>query len=316
MTTGRQSQENSRKQHRDRIVIVAGRDTAPLRADRIVRFDGHFFTALDAFQNAAEEPVLFVTDSSDPDASTSIGRARAGTVVSQALVHRSDLGPLGRTVLSRIAAALSQQTDPGTVLAVLAEVEAQTRSFVLVDSPAKLNRPAPSLWQHAWGLLPGTCFLGELGAKVTAIGRRGLPHSLKDSLRMPDSVLYTAGPQQLSATRGTALEQIIEAVRPQQHVVETPDLEESTRWWGPARPLELCVLPRDIAAITHAVRSSGVRCPWCGVIASGAACTVCGSALLGQAPAVGAAHAVPADPSRALQPAHTPAPSITEGQPA
>lgn len=296
-------------------MIVAGRNISQLSADCVVRFDGDFFTALDAFQNAANNPVLFIVDSTDPAALATIGQARAGGVVTQALIHRSELGPLGRTVLTRIAIALAQQTDPGTVLAVLADIEAQSRTFVLVDSPAKLHRPTPSLWQHAWGLLPGTCFLGELGGRVTAIGRRGLSRGLVDALSIHDSVLYSSGTAELSASRSNAAEQIIEAIAPHQHVSETADASEAAGWWGPARPLELCALPRDIARIAHEVQSAGARCSWCGVTASGPACAVCGSAHAGnpdrESRTVHATTALPAQERRG--PATS---SITEGQPA
>lgn len=249
-----------------------------MRAEHVVRFDGEFSTALDAFQNAAEEPVLLVVDSTDPSAPTTIGRARAGSVVTQSLLHVSDLGPLGRTVLARLAAALAPQTDPGTLLTVLAEIEAQTRTFVLVDSPGRLHRPAPSLWQHAWGLLPGTCFLGELGGRVRAIGRRGLPSGLAETVQATDAVLYTSEVEGLSATRARALEHIVAAVSPHQCVPEPVDAVEAQQWWGPSRPLELCAIPRDIESIVRSVQRRAARCPWCGSVATTAACAVCGSA--------------------------------------
>lgn len=263
---------------RDQVVIVAGRNASPLHAARVIRFDGEFSTALGAFQNAQEEPVLFVVDAADPAALTTIGKARAGGVVTQSLVHRSALGPLGRTILTRIAAALAPQTDPGTVLAVLDAVEAQCRTFVLVDSPARLHRPEPSLWQHAWGLLPGTCFLGELGGRVTAISRKGLPPALADALRSPGSVFYTAMPDGVSAVRRTALDRILEAVGPRQHVPEQADAARAAAWWGPARAVELCAVPHDLAVIAEAIRSSSTSCPWCGSTAVGASCAVCGCA--------------------------------------
>lgn len=264
--------------------MVKRRERNPLRADNVVCFDGSFAAALNAFRNAGEEPVLLVVDAVDREALSTIGQARSAGVTTEALVHVSDLGPLGRTVLTGLASALAQQTDAGTVLVVLREIERRTRSFVLVDSPAKLHRPTPNLWQHAWGLLPGTCFIGELSGRVTAVGRRGLPHAFADGLRSPQSTLHTTAPGSAKPHRHNVLDRLIDAVSPWRHITHPPAGTGAVAWWGPAQPVELCAFPADITSLVHEVHTRATACGWCGLAAVGATCAVCGAAVSAPSP--------------------------------
>ena len=104
------------------------RERKPLRPEHVVRFDGSFETALSAFRNAGEEPVLLIVDAADRGALTTIGQARAAGVVTEALVLVSALGPLGRSVLAELAAGLAPRTDAGTVLAALRDKSPMTPS--------------------------------------------------------------------------------------------------------------------------------------------------------------------------------------------
>lgn len=250
-----------------------------MRPEHVVRFDGSFETALSAFRNAGEEPVLLIVDAADRGALTTIGHARAAGVVTEALVLVSALGPLGRSVLAELAAGLAPRTDAGTVLAALREFERRTRSFVVVDSPGRLHRPAPSLWQHMWGLLPGTCFVGELGGRVTAVGRRGLPQAMRDGLADPASSVHCTDTGDVSSHRRNAVEQIVASAAPRRHVMHPAGGEAAAAWWGPARSVEVCVCPTDVEQIIAAVHSGSVVCSWCGLTAVGGSCAVCGSAV-------------------------------------
>lgn len=194
------------------------------------------------------------------------------------LWHATDLPPLAADVLVTLAGALERPLGGAHVVAaVLPLLEQQLVQLTWVPSVARLRDPAPSVWQHARSVAPGSSWLvtswpEPAVRRLDPTAPPALPRSSQQvgvALADLDGEVGWVGP---------AMAQLPDAVGVQ---VAPPD--GTADWWGCRRVTQVVVHPRSVDALAGALtrhvdpgpcswcrRDVGsATCPWCQLPRSG-----------------------------------------------
>lgn len=185
------------------------------------------------------------------------------------VVLRLVTGPVSRTVL--LARLLGDTVASAAALAAMVDpLLGSIRTYALLGSVAHLDKPAPTVAQHARGLVPGACFLVD-GESVTATKGR-LPRGLG---RGAEAVLATSEGSDVDSDWP---DRLWAALGPSTGMPE-PLVVAGGSVWGTSRWAEISVSATTPAAVV--ARLDGVAltpCPWCRrPVLDEAPCPFCGA---------------------------------------
>lgn len=163
--------------------------------------------------------------------------------------------------------------------AVVPAVDAALRTVAVVDSVARLRRPAPGVAQHGLGLVPGSRFAVDLDAEVVGA---------------PSTVFGAATATTLGAAVASAVA-VVGGVdgwyarldgAPADPTITLTDVEPRT-FWGARRFVELSVLPEPLELVVErALQAPSNPCPTCEREVRSTACPFCGVVPTPQTPTV------------------------------
>lgn len=201
---------------------------------------------------------------------------RAALDTRRFVIHASDLPPLAGGVVVALLDALRCHLDAARLVAALPEL---SRRLVVVARLARLSGlrdPAPTVWQHALSLLPGTAF-GVRSHPSPSVRRltRAEPGVAPPSSALDERVGLAV------ASRGAKLNWVHEVVAPMfgdPPVVEADPSPLAGDWWGPGRSLEAVAYPADVEAVARDVAARTVlrRCEGCDEDSPLETCPFCG----------------------------------------
>ncbi|NLT55767.1 MAG: hypothetical protein GXX79_14660 [Actinomycetales bacterium] len=178
--------------------------------------------------------------------------------------------PLSRSALAMTAAVMSYGIPAGAVRDVAAGVSELASTVVLLDTVSALDRPAPSVAQHAAGLLPGTRFVVDVTrGRVHKCGR-SLPASV-----LPQGVAAAVTACGEDRTSNQWREQLEAGVRSTNGIrlsTGTGSLWRARSWAEVTAVTE----PLDAFARRLAQRLDLRYCHWCREVVSGFPCLYCG----------------------------------------
>lgn len=199
----------------------------------------------------------------------------------KALAHDPDIAlvtvtaPVTRAdLLRRLLADWVPALSPIDLFAVVPALDAALRTVAVVGSLSNLRKPAPSVLQHAMGMLPGARFGVDMDRGTVTGARRGF-----EDFPSPLDAPGAQRPAVRLSQDGAGLVELLPDAGPAVSEVD-PALVSSKDYWGASRWAELSVLhdtpdnivsralaevPRLCPECTRAVRGPGA-CPFCGVM--------------------------------------------------
>jgi hypothetical protein len=228
-------------------------------------------TLVDAVRSRSTTPTLLLVHNDDPGGDTSIVHdvvLAARSVARWDVLIRVVSGP--PTLFQAVIRVLGNAGVPAGVRAVGLELVLRSvHTLALIGSVSKLERPAPSVLQHARSLAPGARFLVQPDAVRDA--HRGLPADLPRGR----PVLAVAASDDERVQWAHELWKAVAPVGAPMVPVGRP----VGRWWGTSRWAELAVLEESPERLIEQVRRlSSVSCSWCGnTIAISSPCPFCGT---------------------------------------
>ncbi len=192
-------------------------------------------------------------------------------------VHRTSLPPLAASVTAALAAAMAESVaGAGPLAGALPAIEDELLVGAWAGSVSGLERPEPSMAQHARSALPGSGFAIRVQPDpcVVTLGRDGSGNPFEPP-ELPIEVVVAAGP-------AGNLDWVLDVAVPALGGPPVSELGEQTsgaeRWWGTAKVVELVGHPADLRRLAErAVPADLVACRWCAEpVAAGRPCPFCG----------------------------------------
>lgn len=226
--------------------------------------------ALGTLEALPPDSVLVVPTPAGSALSRSLRRARL--VLDRRDVALAEVeGPVSRVVGAvRLVAPL--EAAPGAVGGLVRAAVAQHVSVAVVDSPARLRTPAPSVGQHAIAWWPSAGWVADLDAGTVRRRAKGASVRLRGAT---SAVVYASSER----ARPWAAE-LAEAAGPQTDVTQLPEASvPGDGFWGVRSWAEISyvrspaadVLAHVVAAVTTLSCAgcdrevAGSDCPFCGV---------------------------------------------------
>jgi hypothetical protein len=197
--------------------------------------------------------------------------------------------PVPPTAAVVVAVALHTGRLPAGAVGALARAVAERCcTYTMVDSVASFTTPAPSVFQHAWSLVPGSRFFAS--SRPPAVHRvwGTLPPPLDEAFL----TISTSADDPSSQRWREDLEALFPAAEPGQVALAAPGPPGVRRW------AELTAVPlplSDFVARLHA-QLTVLTCPWCSAEIAGDVCPYCGVAVAAPGP-VGLHGSAPPIPS-------------------
>lgn len=220
--------------------------------------------------------LAIVPDALDGQLESQLLALRSAFDTTRLVVHTTALPPLASTLLVRMLGelAMSRHVVPSLLVSGVGRLEQLITSVAWLGSVARLQRPAPSLLQHARSWLPGSRFAAVLDDEPRVLRlRRNEPLPL-DRLDPPEAwrIVVTAGTGDQDA-----VERSLAHHAPGVEVTRIPRADESVRWWGTERFVEVAYVPSDVRRWARQLlgdREPGV-CRWCGELSLVRPCSLC-----------------------------------------
>jgi hypothetical protein len=223
------------------------------------------------------EAVVVIHPSWDAEPSLQrVETVRSAFAGNRLVTYGTALPPLAGAVLVALSSAVAPLTrSAGALLAGLPVLEAHLLVLAWLARVTRLHEPAPSLWQHALSLLPGTAF---------GVSSWPEPSVRRLTARDPSLPLPRASGRYrvAAASRDGDMAWVRDTVVPAlgaPSLIEVPPTAAGPDWWGTRRLVEVVAYPLDLAPLLARIDAQPTRsCTWCGTETPPGACAFCHAA--------------------------------------